>query len=272
MRDNRSNGFTLIEMSIVMAIMGLVLAGATSLMSGRAAAERKKLTETRLDTALEALTAYYVVNNRLPCPADGSLTNADANYGRSQPETSGACDTVAVTMTEAVIPWRTLGLREPESFDAWDRRARYWVSNNLTSAGSALSGDLVLRDGDAGNPLSSELANNAAFVLLSSGENGLGGWTRSGTAMATTGISTDEQLNVNGGGTWIDRRLSSLSSDEFDDLVRWQSKARLTQASGAAFSGNVCTSATTLSSTTGCSSGSTDDACIVSEAILARCS
>ena len=81
---NPQSGFTLIEMSVVMAIMGLLLASAASVMSGRVSSEAKRLTELRLSVVNDALTAYYVTNNRLPCPADGSLNASNANYGRAQ--------------------------------------------------------------------------------------------------------------------------------------------------------------------------------------------
>lgn len=270
-RHCRTAGFTLIEMSIVMAIMGLILAGAATVMNGRVNAEQKNLSSQRLQAASDGLAAYYVANNRLPCPADGSLASDDANYGRAQPETSGACDTVAVTSGEAVLPWRTLGLREPESLDGWDQRLRYFVSADLTTAGSSLPGTLVLRDGDVSNPTSVELSSDAAYVVLSSGDNGLGGWLRSGAQKTVVGISTDEQLNVDGTSVFIDRRFSSITGDEFDDMIVWQPKLRLTQATGASFTGGVCTAADNVSIAAGCPGGAVDDACTIAEAVLARC-
>lgn len=270
-KSSPTAGFTLIEMAVVMVIMGFVLAGAASVLSGRASNEAKRLTETRLGVVNDALTAYYIANNRLPCPADGSLNASDANFGRAQPETSGVCNIAAVTGAEAVIPWRTLGLRETESLDGWSQRLRYVVSGNLTTAGSSLPGDLEMRDGDVSNPASTQLAADAAYAVISQGENGLGAWQGTGIQKPLAGIDTDEALNINGSGTYVDRRFSSLPGDAFDDLVIWRQKTLLSQASGASFTGAVCLAANNLSTATGCPGGATGDACTISEAVLARC-
>ncbi len=258
-------------MSIVLTIMGLVLAGGMSLLNARVGTERLNLTQTRLDAAYEALIAYYIANNRLPCPADGSLPATDANYGRAQPEDGTACVTASVTATEQVIPWRTLGLQENQSLDAWERRFSYFVTAALTLPGSTQTGDIVVRDGAVATAGSAELTDQAAFLVISHGENGLGGWQRSGTRIATAGTATEEALNVDGVAPFIDRRINDVDGNIFDDLVRWREKSLITRATGAAFSGAICTAADDLWTAQGCIIGSTADACLVSEALRARC-
>ena len=265
-------GFSLVEMAIVMTIMGLVLASGVSLLGGQVDAGRQKATKTRLQALEHSLTAFYVWNDRLPCPADGRLDSSDASYGRSQPETSGSCDTSAVTAAESVIPWRTLGLQESESLDGWGRRISYQVSPELTASGSTLDGSLVVRDGSAAVSGTAELTDRAAFVLFSHGENGHGAWLSTGTRMSTTPASTDEALNNSGSSPFADRRLVGVLDEDYDDMLIWRERPFLLQSTGATFNGTACTAATSLWSSEGCSVDSSPDACIVAEALLSRCS
>jgi prepilin-type N-terminal cleavage/methylation domain-containing protein len=262
-------GFTLIELAIVMAVVGIMLAGTMKLLGGQLDQSRIKATRERLGIADGALVAFYAASAYLPCPADGALPTSDASYGRAQPETSGAC--AGVTAANQVLPWRTIGLREELSFDGWRRRFSYHVSPPLTTAGSASLGDLSVRDGAAGAPGTSELTPVAAFVVLSHGENGLGGWLASGQRMTTTGVPTHEAENTDGVEPFVDTALSEAVGDEFDDLTLWREKPSLAQATGAVFSGTVCIAADNLWTTSACTGGSTADECVSAGAIRSRC-
>jgi prepilin-type N-terminal cleavage/methylation domain-containing protein len=263
-------GFTLIELAIVMAVAGLMLAGTMKLLGGQLDQSRIKATRDRLRMAYDALTAFYVTNAYLPCPADGALASSDASYGRAQPETSGACTGVAAA--NRVLPWRTLGLQEELSFDGWRQRLTYQVSPPLTTAGAAGPGDLSIRDGAASVPGTTELTAAAAFVVISHGENGLGAWLPSGQRKTTAGTSAHEAENTDGAEPFVDTALSQATGDEFDDLVIWREKAALAQATGAVFSGSVCSAADNLWTAYSCALGGGADECVAAAAIRARCS
>ena len=111
-----------------------------------------------------------------PAPPMAASVAGDTSYGRSQPETEGDCDTTEVTATEAVVPWRTLGLQENMSLDGWGRRFTYHVAPELVWSGTTSEGDIVLRDGDAATSGTSELTATAAYALISHGDNGHGAW------------------------------------------------------------------------------------------------
>lgn len=259
----REHGFTLIELAIVMAVAGLMLAGAMKLLGGQLDQNRLKATRARLQMAYDALVTHYVVNTYLPCPADGSLPSSDADYGRAQPETSGTC--TGVPAGREVLPWRTLGLQEELSYDGWRRRLTYQVSAPLTTAGSSSPGDISIGDG------TSELTAAAAFVVISHGENGLGAWLPSGRQKPEAGIPADEDLNTGGTGPFVDRAYSQASGDEFDDLVIWREKGALAQTAGMVFSGAICSAADNLWAGYSCSGGSSVDECVAAAAIRSRC-
>lgn len=262
-------GFTLIELAIVMAIAGLMLVGAVRLLGGQLDHSRIKATRERLLGAEDALIAYYATNTRLPCPADGALSAADADYGRAQPETSGPCAGLAAA--NQVLPWRTLGLQEDQSYDAWQRRLGYHVSDPLTTAGAAALGDLSVRDGASSVPGTSELTPAAAFVVVSHGENGLGAWLPSSQRKTTAGIPVHEAENADGAEPFVDRALSEAVGAEFDDMVLWRDKPALARAAGAVFSGAICTAADNVWTNYSCALGGGSDECVTAGAIRSRC-
>ncbi len=64
----RSNGFTLIEMAVVLLIIGLLLGGVLAPLSTQIDNDRRKETSNTLKQISDALLGYAVANVRLPCP------------------------------------------------------------------------------------------------------------------------------------------------------------------------------------------------------------
>ena len=60
------NGFTLIEMAIVMFIMALVLGSGLALLSAQQDQRQIEETNNRLANAQEALIGFAITNGRLP--------------------------------------------------------------------------------------------------------------------------------------------------------------------------------------------------------------
>ncbi|MBD3767697.1 MAG: prepilin-type N-terminal cleavage/methylation domain-containing protein, partial [Gammaproteobacteria bacterium] len=55
-------GFTLLEVAIVLAIVGLLLAGGVNLLSGSADTSKYKQTQNELQEVKEALITYFIQN------------------------------------------------------------------------------------------------------------------------------------------------------------------------------------------------------------------
>jgi len=70
--QNRENGFSLIELSIVMAISGVLLAGALQVYSVTQQKKQYDTTKQRLSDIRTALTFYVITPGNLPCPASPS--------------------------------------------------------------------------------------------------------------------------------------------------------------------------------------------------------
>src|SRR5690606_24700956 len=107
-----SNGFSLIELAVVLAVLGLLLGSLLSPLRAQWQAERLRETRARLDQAEAALLGFALQHGRLPCPADPALSGAAAGHEDCARE-------------QGTLPWVTLGVRET---DGWGRRWLYAVS------------------------------------------------------------------------------------------------------------------------------------------------
>jgi prepilin-type N-terminal cleavage/methylation domain-containing protein len=163
-------GFTLIEISIVLAIVGLLIGG--GLVAVGPLMDQTHLTQTKnnLDQVENALILFVIRNNRLPCPADGSLTNTGANYGIEglTAATSTSPAICNVMLTNAVIPWRTLGLDEQYSIDGWNNRISYFAAGGQNGWDSLVDGGTT---GSGATATASILTAAVQSVSLAGGTN-----------------------------------------------------------------------------------------------------
>lgn len=122
----RKQGFSLLEMAVVLAVLSLILAGTLGPMDRRIEQRERQANKVLLDQALESLYGFAVTNCRLPCPdcnpdipviGGGCLAGTGDDGIEDNP--GGECSRV-----EGNLPWATLGVPE---LDAWGRRFRYRV-------------------------------------------------------------------------------------------------------------------------------------------------
>jgi prepilin-type N-terminal cleavage/methylation domain-containing protein len=198
----KNDGFSLMEMAIVLTIVGLLLAGLLPTLSNQIGQQRLSETRKYMNDVREALVGYAIINNHLPCPDtndDGVSENpCTTQYGK--------------------LPYNDLGVLNTDSY-----------GNSLTYAVTAafassppntftLSTTGIMRVCTTVS-CTSALATSAVAVIVSRGEN----WGNSPTS--------DEAENTNSDSTFVSR---DFEAGGFDDILLWVSTNTLSNRMVAA--------------------------------------
>ncbi len=231
----RGQGFTLVELAIVLLIIAVLIGGLMVPLSAQLDIRNRAETDRTLAEAREALLGYAAANGRLPCPA------SSASNGRASPETCGAGgQCVCTNPYDGLLPAVTLGLQPTDgqgyAIDAWNNRVRYAVTSAnawaFTSNGNAGLSHTVQTSGFASlapdlhvcanatgttatecGAASDELSTSAAAILVATGRNG----------PASHGADEAANLDPNRVFVFHPSTAESAPGGEFDDIVTWLS-------------------------------------------------
>jgi prepilin-type N-terminal cleavage/methylation domain-containing protein len=119
-----SQGFSLIEMAIVLLILGTLMGGVLLAVSQTMENNRRSAALAQLRLIEEALYGYAQVHKYLPCPA------TDSSQGRAEPDNGSAC-----SQAHGFVPAATLNLAGAVNsagllLDPWQNPLRYSVAAN----------------------------------------------------------------------------------------------------------------------------------------------
>jgi prepilin-type N-terminal cleavage/methylation domain-containing protein len=235
-RPAGERGFSLVEMTVVLLVMSVVLAGVLPLLAERTDSQASDITEERMKTIENAMSSYVAANDELPCPADNTagyetleFGTADCAFDATTSDNNGVSATVGV----GGVPVKTLGLSDDYAFDGWGRRFTYYVDATLTVAAS-LDDDpgngpfLTVQDKDA-----NDRTTEALYSIISHGPSGHGAYLRSGQPYSA-GVTPLENANTDGDEIIVQRSAVSSSSlaARFDDIVRYRTYDTLNLGAG----------------------------------------
>lgn len=210
-RYSATQGFTLVEMAVVITIVGLLLSGVLMTLSSQR--DMKDYVETRNLLALAQEAIYGYASSHIATDGKPYLPCPDTNADGVEDRTGSAC-----TAIEGDLPVIDLGL---ENRDNWNNRFKYRVvanfADNATGFTLATAGSITVRQSGAGTIV----ANALPAVILS--------WGKNGATTPTAG--TDEAENRDNDTEFVSREITA----DFDDLVVWISTPilvnRMVQAS-----------------------------------------
>ncbi len=247
----KRQGFTLIELSIVLVVVGIMLYAGIAIGAIQVEAAKLKQTKDKINKIDRALQLYLETNNSLPCPSDGELSGDDNNYGKGVKTDNAAVsdatcanvtgiDVSAVTVAYmGVVPTRDLDLPDDFMVDGWGNKISYAVSRYCVDKENWSDNDQSSRfkcttgaDGnadyyyDVGGSLSvldntghTSRTAQAVYVVLSHGKNGLGGYTNEGARIMSAAESSQYDLD-NAGLTTADGTSGDATNIVFrDDLI-----------------------------------------------------
>jgi len=229
-----SRGFSLVELSVVVLIVGIVMTMGIGAWTANLENQAHAATAQRQAAVKEALTGYLRRSSRLPCP-DNDFAAPDGIENRATPNDPAT----ACSARFGIVPYVTLGLARDAVRDGWGNFFSYHVSNTTNtpaasgnwSANSDWTISANFRSGNTGTITVNDrngaavtaIATNVAAVIVSHGRNGFGAYSV-GTRNTLPAAGTDELDNTNGAADTTYFRRDVTTSDAatggaFDDQV-----------------------------------------------------
>jgi prepilin-type N-terminal cleavage/methylation domain-containing protein len=257
---NRGGGFTLVELAVVMAIVGLLMGGLMFTLSAQTQQRYFEETRRRLEQARELVFSFAVVNGRLPCPARSVAVASPATAlgYEVRDSATGNCTgdgvtdwyggTIAAGVTGGLLPARSLGFTETDNdgfaVDAWGNRIRYAIAHLITNcSGTSTLPHFTNATNLKANGLSCQpndllvcksatgiTSSSCGTAFGTSGENQIMSTSlvvaviySTGKNGATGGTGLDEAANLNGDRIFVFHTPTDTSNvnGEFDDQMVW---------------------------------------------------
>lgn len=222
--EKKQNGFTLIELAVVIMVIGLLVGGSITALTRYVGQARIKQAEADLDVIREALIGYVIINNRFPCPdTDGfppSVGVAPPSTGSENFVMAAGCTSAPNTI--GYLPAADLGV---QALDPWGMRYFYRVNWKFADATPAGAMSFTLNevgdkdDLDNINVYSASggaavVANMIPALVFSTGPN---------KAITLALASNDEDENINRDVNFVSKPFvpEDSSQESFDDIVKW---------------------------------------------------
>ena len=278
----RAYGFSLVELSIVLAIISVTLGGALTIATKKTESDKANETEQKLNEIEQALEQYVIDNQRLPCPADGSKTidatsaNAFGVAGSADDSSCGDANfNDGANVYLGVVPVKTLGLSDETMIDGWGRRISYAVdyrfaNNNVTNEDcDGTTSTVCLQYTSAGGITVNDASGTArtteaVYVLVSHGKNGHGAYPYYGSSTRISfpsSVDDDEEDNSGSDSPFDAVFVQKTATGTFDDEVRYKPKWQLINDANGITDDNICDPAKEVIDTPDVAGGDPENSC-----------
>jgi len=282
-KNSSIKGFSLLELSVVLTIIGIVLGSTLNLVTNQSESEKIDKTNQKIEQIQKSFYAFIVNNQRLPCPADGTHDVTNPNFGREEalPDASGCHSGNFFDgnyVYGGIIPTKTLGLSDDFALDEWGRRFSYIVDYRFTNntiinpacTGSPNSppantcfkylnaGSIVIKDASK-----TITTSEAVYVVFSHGPNGHGAFKKNGGVNSADRLNSnstdpDEQQNSsydqNGNNLpFTNIFVQKASTTTFDDIVAYEPKWQIIGQANLISDPSVCTQSAPIARNSSCS-------------------
>lgn len=230
------HGYAAIAVIAVILLIGIALLAIPP--GGDYANPRARMERTleRMQRIEAAMNAYMTAHGRRPCPADGTVTTNDPQFGVESP-TPGVCNganfsngSIVASAAAGAIPTKTLGLGDEYALDGYGRRLMYIVDSDATEAATCQGMQSHGAPGALrimGTSTDTVAADTVMWALVSYGQDGHGAFPSQGSTVAgrINTQSTDADTNMN---AFVDANFNDSFSGQlvrrepspgFDDFV-----------------------------------------------------
>jgi prepilin-type N-terminal cleavage/methylation domain-containing protein len=241
------NGFTLIEICIVMIIVGLLTAAFFKYLDVSIKEKQRADLKAGVVDINAAIVNFLNKNGRLPCPAPETAAPGDAVYGHE-----AACDGAAHGGTALVsgrkeggvalkvrigsLPTRDLNIPDLAMLDPYGHRYTYAVTEKLADADTGndpAEGAIEVKDEKDKSVLSNP--GIARYIVFSHGPDGVGAYSLEGKEFASCDTARLDGKNcAEADAVFITTVLTSDadSSGHYDDYLSYSTVQAPKQSGG----------------------------------------
>lgn len=272
--------FSLIELSIVLLIISIIVAGTISVSTVAVNNSKTKVTRERIDAIQKAINAFVAKNYRLPCPASiKSVKSSTSTFGIEATSCSTNGDGVYKSSVNSnavygMVPVNALGIPDDLAEDGYGSKFSYIVDTNYTSANYPST--TTSSTGFSFYPTTNNISivqfpsankiSNIAYVIISHGPNKYGAYNTNFSSQNSTSSANEYEVTnalssiVDNSGNLVDGATFGLSSasgltgivsitathsenDIFDDIILAKTRDDIISENNLGFL-KVCTSLT----------------------------
>lgn len=269
LKKSHKKAFSLIELSIVLVIVSVLIAGTLSVTVTGLNNAKLKVTQDRMQAIYKALGNYLATHYSLPCPASLYETKNSDGYGvavgsDANCHTGSGDGVVFANINDGVaygaVPVQTLGLADEMGEDGFGSKFAYVVNQQMTRADypgtgtlgfsfyQTTGGDTI----DALNIATDNAVEQNIVAIISFGPNKYGAFNANSATQNGGSTDNDEVQNyptniVHGTSNTADFGQNDYAvteivftatdptSDVFDDILLFKTKSQIVNDFGLQF-------------------------------------